>query len=612
MQRPEQHEIDTEAQRIFRSLLPSSWVDREQYPDYGIDYDIEIFENGQPTGISFYAQLKGTASPKYSGDALKLQFEVDKLKYYFEKVRKPVFLIAADVTSKKCFWLFTQKYIQQSLNKSKPDWYGQKTVTLYLPLSNLLPDTIQQLRTAAKDGFQYIYMLQLGRPDLRSSLEVQDKLNDPEAVKSAIRQNELETGELKLHIAKLHLVHDEREVAISELSKIMDETKEHGPAEIHIASAVNLAHARDFMDRAINRESAHTIELALKRQHQCKYRSVILLAKAMKSFLDLLYSFQQIRGYNVLIEIASSQNRGTGALLKVLQSEVFSTYIAAFDAMQSLISDAIQSNELNAAAQIMVQLSEAYLVIYPFVRLSSGEEQAKPILESASRTIETALNLANSLRNPELVCYALQSKSNLLFQSGGEDYEDALSQISDIAKASGLSHFDKAANGLRQTYKESKTLREKPAAAELQTELTLEQEVETVKSLAKLTGLDLDNENDSVAQMINLGIRDLNPERVLKFCQHLHVAITSYGLPGELFGLPTAGSKLLYCDMKDVAIGGMQLDDISAIFQSSYCNGCANREPHPDTWHCTRQWLRERARNMPAGLIKTLQNLRGH
>ena len=42
MKRSKSHQIDTQAQNILRSKLPADWVPREQHPDYGIDYEIEV------------------------------------------------------------------------------------------------------------------------------------------------------------------------------------------------------------------------------------------------------------------------------------------------------------------------------------------------------------------------------------------------------------------------------------------------------------------------------------------------------------------------------------------------------------------------------------------
>lgn len=58
--RPRSHELDTESERAFKCLLPSSWIVRPQSGDYGIDAEVEIFEDDHTTGMTFKVQLKGT------------------------------------------------------------------------------------------------------------------------------------------------------------------------------------------------------------------------------------------------------------------------------------------------------------------------------------------------------------------------------------------------------------------------------------------------------------------------------------------------------------------------------------------------------------------------
>lgn len=61
--RTQNHIIEEESRLFFRSLLPKVWVYRDKTEDYGIDSEVELFdENGNSTGLVFWVQLKGTAS----------------------------------------------------------------------------------------------------------------------------------------------------------------------------------------------------------------------------------------------------------------------------------------------------------------------------------------------------------------------------------------------------------------------------------------------------------------------------------------------------------------------------------------------------------------------
>lgn len=86
-QRPEQHQLETASRIAFEGVLPNGWVFREMKPDYGIDGEVEIFENGTATGITFKVQLKATR-----GDDVAIRLDRTKDTYY-AALRLPVLLV---------------------------------------------------------------------------------------------------------------------------------------------------------------------------------------------------------------------------------------------------------------------------------------------------------------------------------------------------------------------------------------------------------------------------------------------------------------------------------------------------------------------------------------
>lgn len=61
--RPKQHQVEDLSLLAFKSALPREWVFREKERDYGIDGEVEVFDNnGVATGLVFLVQLKATDS----------------------------------------------------------------------------------------------------------------------------------------------------------------------------------------------------------------------------------------------------------------------------------------------------------------------------------------------------------------------------------------------------------------------------------------------------------------------------------------------------------------------------------------------------------------------
>ena len=88
--RPKQHQIEDDACEQFESSLPKSWLHRRQDKDYGIDREVEIFENEESTGIIFKVQIKGTESPKFikNDSLISFSLSLDDVIYFCEEINE--------------------------------------------------------------------------------------------------------------------------------------------------------------------------------------------------------------------------------------------------------------------------------------------------------------------------------------------------------------------------------------------------------------------------------------------------------------------------------------------------------------------------------------------
>ncbi len=86
--RDRNHELETESQRAFGTALPASLVVRALSDDYGIDREVEVFVEGQLTGLTFKVQLKGT-----DGSGKTRRVKRDSLEYW-KSLDVPVLLVS--------------------------------------------------------------------------------------------------------------------------------------------------------------------------------------------------------------------------------------------------------------------------------------------------------------------------------------------------------------------------------------------------------------------------------------------------------------------------------------------------------------------------------------
>lgn len=90
--RVKQHEIEDISRAKFQLALPRNWVYRDKPKDYGVDGEIEIFdEDGKPLGLVFWFQLKATESDRAT-TILNVSLKIETLKY-FKTLDVPVLLV---------------------------------------------------------------------------------------------------------------------------------------------------------------------------------------------------------------------------------------------------------------------------------------------------------------------------------------------------------------------------------------------------------------------------------------------------------------------------------------------------------------------------------------
>ena len=90
--RVRQHQLEDLSRSKFSLVVPRNWVCRDKNKDYGIDVEVEIFDNdGRATGLVFWAQLKATESNDES--VIKnINLSIESIKYY-KSLEIPVLIV---------------------------------------------------------------------------------------------------------------------------------------------------------------------------------------------------------------------------------------------------------------------------------------------------------------------------------------------------------------------------------------------------------------------------------------------------------------------------------------------------------------------------------------
>lgn len=160
MKRPREHSLEYESRLAIRNLLPPEWIVIDKVPDYGIDMEVQIVEDGELTNKVLWLQIKSTDKRKKVLDKISYNMGTKHLMYY-ENCRIPVIIVYGIKKNENNFdfyFLFAQRHIKENLTVINPRWRYQKTVNVSFD-SRL--DDVEKLNSIATDGYLYVARQQL-------------------------------------------------------------------------------------------------------------------------------------------------------------------------------------------------------------------------------------------------------------------------------------------------------------------------------------------------------------------------------------------------------------------------------------------------------------------
>lgn len=117
-QRTRNHILEDKSRNAFNKIIPETWVVRDKSKDYGIDCEVEIFDDsGNPTGLIFYVQLKATESQSNSL-IKKVAFEIEKIAQ-FQSYNIPVLIVRYSHLENKLYYSWANDITSQVRTEKK-------------------------------------------------------------------------------------------------------------------------------------------------------------------------------------------------------------------------------------------------------------------------------------------------------------------------------------------------------------------------------------------------------------------------------------------------------------------------------------------------------------
>ena len=592
-------QIDREAGRIFAPIIPNNYAVRSQedQEDFGIDYELELTDdNDQPTGFVFKVQQKGTVKATLiKNDTLVSfsEFTVAKVKYYL-KFPMPVVLVVVDVPSRRAWWTMLQG------NTDVLDAYdeavkgGKTTMTVHLPTANALPATFDKMVAAVAEAQKWV------------TLESLKTAPPPDLLKAAVRDADLDAS-VESFTRNKDLFHSEQIERWLKEGKYDDGFKRseailNSPSEtltMRFAAGMNLMRiepVRTIRDHDPNRDakiialrcSVTTQLFQLAKEKGVEPRRLRLFSVFLLRAARLHKLVQKHFGLSLSLTAQSQTgNLVAHAVTQNARIPVTAAIVSEARHMEKHLLWFLKKKQFNFFAPAWIRLVGDMLPFLTMLKTEGETEISSQLSEWLQRTGEIAIDISTKTKNwHEVAACASQSVSL------APDLHDPASLNATVEKARTIingiedeSIRNHALEGLGKVHEQLRTVVRSD-----------EDYADMYRNMAAAAGIDLSDETDRDANIINIGIKDLNPERALKPCRHLLVELGAVEIPGQLLGLPTAGTKTLTCTRFGFSVGALSLDDAYAQLHARHCATCEHAAPHPAKWKWSPEWQEHQER----------------
>jgi hypothetical protein len=578
MKRPDQHVIDSQADPLFRAVF-ADWAVSGTERDYGRDYVVEIFRNGERTGMLFNVQLKGSRNTAYSADGtfVSQKLEMDSAQYLAQQLQQPTFLVHVDVDAKKVFWSTIQldEKVLATITAGNAN-----SLTVRIPTANVLPDNIERFREdLARAQMEVIQRILLGTKPVDF---VSAMASHPVERKTQIAQDLHQKGFwLELDTASRQGRAGDRAGAISAINRVVAGASGAGYVEIHFNAVLQrgelewLQLVRSDAPQAHAPQQKLTTARELCRITKRKPKYLHLAAEMMRQGAELDIAVQQT--ISLLMSWQAHRKRGDDPVWIAVLS---------FQLQQSLLAtnrkyrQALRLARATASSQYrwvtsrpIAEIGQTVGMLATLLTECGLQELGRQYRQSAFDLFKFAAAIATENGSRDELLIPVMNARMLDRNPDGEIFQWIRSVIN-------LWPIDDP---------HRKVADELMARAVARTQgATFDGDIQTSPRQIHnnfLTSQGIDPTTEPWKSWIDLAIKDDDPTRVLIGCEHKGVLRHPGGNPMlDRLGLERANPKIIGCKLHQYFLGGGELDQIDQEFTKRFCNACPDRVPRPANW----------------------------
>lgn len=610
--KPREHDINRAGKRLLREVLEHlGWVLTEVTEDYGIDYNVQVFdkERESPTGASFHVQLKSSESSEYStsGDFISQDLSIDHARHYSSEMRSPVIVVHADVIRKKVYWYAPQLDCELIARLKKSE---QQSVTVRIPTAHDLPATAPELLNTLNKVYLLLGSRELSSAPTVAFAESLKRFPDQEALRRGLQEKndavklqrivELYRGKkfIDARVRANSILNDpDSSVEVKFWSEIQVEALDFHES-VH-SGRPQSEHPKIFL--------AHARALRiLTRSGPCHLKFFALIA-AKAAELDALV--HENSGLFMALQQHIQRGGAPMIVLDVYARRTANTkrLVAKYNQCVRLARYATNYPNRWVLPRALARIVNAVGIYASTLRWERSFEAERALAASTLQICKLAAWIAQETGDSEALVLSIISALMTTDSDVSEAYlwakQTALALPDPEFRDDALARIDRARRRWR--------------GERVEGDYHGNVHVQIAQNIAASLGLDPNDENDPLIKGLMIAARDNSPERVLAKCEHLLVSQGAIGPVARqiqfLFSLGTAGSKVVHCTLHNFHMEGRELDLAYEPFKNLHCDSCPDKKPRPEDWRYTdaiRQEIESRNAECVARLAGTEHGVR--
>jgi len=597
MKRPRAHETETRSRQIFEGSIPTSWVARSQIPDYGVDYDVEVFKDETSTGVTFKVQLKGHEHLVLGQEEhhFSCALATKSAGYLCEELATPTVLAIVDLATETAYWTAPQLDQKLRARLQTATREGQKSLVAYIPVANALPATADALLDAVADAQILLATRIVQESAIPAFSATAVRHFDPDVL-----ARELTTKAAVVRVQQIRTLYnaDRLDEARAMLDQVLTMAevdlgvKFAALEEVEAQEMVRFTFPPDTGDAVAKLKLGITTRMReVSVGGAAPFRLYALIAHKAAELAMLIFDDWGLYCNWVAQHAAEAAGGPFWKLgLSLNRQRTRTQLVRRYRQCIRLVNLALRSGYHGILPETAERILAAMTLFVPTLDHEGLDAPARAYRDSLMQLAEIAVDIATQDNRWDELGALVDHTFRAAVKHNDREAVARSAQWGE-EKLSRIPIADKRDEYVALLQRHRASLEAGLAGPSNADRDAVEQQI--YRTMAKGAGIDLSDPNDPFAMMVRQGLADLNPERALRRCRHLFFSLGPGGAPVLLIQLPTAGLKRLRCTAHEHGVEAFALDDCAEVMEREFCSKCGDREPHCADWKWSNEWQQE-------------------